>query len=510
LSSAQTASGAPGGAQRGALLDAQLRRFRGAHVRTVASLLLVDLATTGILTLVSRRYEAFASALVCSIAVFGIAGASLAWLQSRPLATREPARLPAYLRGLPALSALQAVALTLFYCLLAFNLGVFFPDAARLDRLPAGVKMAASLWFATMYAALYGFYVFFAVADGCAEMRAQLPPLRDDRGMAGKGRFVHRLVPVFLFLAVIPAALVGLDLGLFRDVRAAQGLGIEQTVLLDVIASLLIITLSLFFVSRSLTRPVRLLAQAQEQLESGDLQASAPVVSDDELGRLTSAFNRMVRGLRERQRLREAFERFTGAHVVEAVIGERTLVPVAREATVLFTDIEGFATICEGLTPEETFNKANEYVAMVASVLREHGGTVNNFIGDSVMAVFNLPQEQESFAIKAVVAALAVQQRLAQRRTLGAFSPPTRIGIATGPVHAGIIGDSGRNAYTVYGHTVNLAARLEQANKEHRTSVLVDARTRELAAGAGKMTRIGEMTLKGFARPCEMFAVAPV
>lgn len=233
-------------------------------------------------------------------------------------------------------------------------------------------------------------------------------------------------------------------------------------------------------------------------------------MSDDELGRLTAAFNRMVRGLRERERLRSAMDRFTGSHeVAEAVMRARDVPAVAREATILFTDIEGFATISEGLEPAAVFERLNEYVAVVGSVVREHGGTVNNYLGDSVMGLFNLPDEQAGHARQAVLAALAIQRKLAERRARGLFAPRTRVGIATGPVHAGVIGDAGRSAYTAYGHAVNLAARLEQANKQHGTLVLASGRTRELAHDVAAMRRVGEVTLKGLGAPCEAWAVEP-
>ena len=487
----------------------EIARFRRGHVLTVASLFLVDLGTTGILLIVGKRWEVFLDSVALGFAVFGVLGAAGAWLLSRPLVTVEACDVPRMLKRLPLLSASQAVLLALLFCYLAFKLDIFFPDTTRLDALPQGIKIASSLWFGSMYALLYAFFVYFAVSDRCAEMRARIQARTGEFGRAGKGRFLVRLVPVFLFLAVVPATLVGLDLGLFREMRRAQGLAIEQTVLLDVIASLFIIAISLFFVGRSLTRPVRLLAEAQRKLENGDLRAAAPVISDDELGRLTSAFNRMVQGLRERKRLREAFEKYADAHVVEAVMRERAIPPLAREASVLFTDIEGFATIAESMPPEQTFNSVNEYMAVVAKELREHGGVVNNFIGDSVMAVFNVPAELPGHARKAVEAALAVQRLLAERRAHGQFAPATRIGIATGPVYAGVIGDSGRHAYTVYGHTVNLAARLEQANKEFGTAILVSEATSEQARASATCRLEGRLTLKGLAQECAVYSVAP-
>jgi class 3 adenylate cyclase len=490
-----------------AVLARTLALFRRRHMNTLASLFLLDLATTGVLTLVSGRWTAFVAALALSALVFGLAGAAGARLLTRALA-REWGDPTPHLKRLPARSAALAAGLTLAYCLAAFQLGVFFPEEAALERLPSATKAVASLWFGAVYVALYAFFAYYAVADRCATLRARLAPYTRDSEPDARGRFVNRLVPVFLFLAIVPASLLALDLGLFREVRMAQGLTIEQTILLDGIAALLAIAISLWFVSRSLTRPVRLLAEAQQRLEAGDLRAGAAVVSDDELGRLTAAFNRMVRGLRERERLRDAFDRFTGTHqVADAVMRERAVPAVAREATILFTDIEGFATISEGLAPGAVFDILNEYVAVVGSVVREHGGTVNNYLGDSVMGLFNLPDEQDGHARRAVEAALDIQRRLAKRRAAGQFAPRTRVGIATGPVHAGVIGDAGRSAYTAYGHAVNLASRLEQANKQHGTLILASERTRELAGDAAPMRCVGEVTLKGFAAPCAMYAV---
>ena len=490
-----------------ATLARALALFRRRHMNTMASLFLLDLATTGVLTLVSMRWTAFVAALALSALAFGLGGAVGARLLSRPLA-REWGDPTPHLKKLPGRSAALAAGITLAYCLAAFQFGVFFPDEAALGRLPAGTKTAASLWFAAVYVALYAFFAYYAVADRCATLRANLAPYTRESEPDARGRFVNRLVPVFLFLAIAPASLLALDLGLFREVRMAQGLTIEQTVLLDAIAALLAIAISLWFVSRSLTRPVRLLAEAQRRLEAGDLRAGAAIVSDDELGRLTAAFNRMVRGLRERERLRDAFDRFTGTHeVADAVMRAREVTAVAREATILFTDIEGFSTLSEGLAPEAVFDRLNEYVAVVGTVVREHGGTVNNYLGDSVMGLFNLPDELPGHARRAVQAALAIQARLAERRAAGRFAPRTRIGIATGLVHAGVIGDAGRSAYTAYGHAVNLASRLEQANKRHGTLVLVSERTRELAEDAAAMRCVGDVTLAGFAAPCRMYAV---
>ncbi len=152
-----------------------------------------------------------------------------------------------------------------------------------------------------------------------------------------------------------------------------------------------------------------------------------------------------------------------------------------REATILFMDIEGFSSISETLQPQELIRTLNEYFAVVSAPLQAHGGVITQYQGDAVLATFNLPAVNEEHALNAIRAAFAIQEAL-QDRTFGSGIPlRSRIGINSGLVVGGLVGTGTQLGYTVHGDDVNLAARLEQLNKEHKTRILVSEYTRQLA-----------------------------
>lgn len=180
-----------------------------------------------------------------------------------------------------------------------------------------------------------------------------------------------------------------------------------------------------------------------------------------------------------------------------------------REATILFTDIEGFTTISERLTPVELIATLNEYFGAIAAPIQAHGGVINQFQGDAILASFNLPTAQADHAAEAVRAALDIQAILAARRFGAGIRLRSRVGINTGVVVGGLVGSGDQLYYTVHGDDVNLAARLEQLNKKHQTRILVSARTRELA-GATRFAfqRIATETVRGRHQPVTVYALA--
>ena len=152
-----------------------------------------------------------------------------------------------------------------------------------------------------------------------------------------------------------------------------------------------------------------------------------------------------------------------------------------REATILFTDIEGFTTISEAMTPTELIATLNDYFAVVAKPIIEHGGVINQFQGDAILATFNIPETLPDHAAQAVRAALAIQAALRDRNFGDGFVLRSRVGINSGEIIGGLVGAGDRLGYTVHGDDVNLAARLEQMNKDYHTRIIVSQRTRELA-----------------------------
>src|SRR5262245_19745381 len=121
------------------------------------------------------------------------------------------------------------------------------------------------------------------------------------------------------------------------------------------------------------------------RVEAGELDVRLPVTSNEEIGKLTSRFNEMVAGLRDRQRIRETFGKYVSESVASALLretGDGRLEGETREATVLFTDIDGFTTLSEHVAPEVLIEVLNEYLEVVVEPIQRHGGVVNCFIGD--------------------------------------------------------------------------------------------------------------------------------
>jgi class 3 adenylate cyclase len=176
------------------------------------------------------------------------------------------------------------------------------------------------------------------------------------------------------------------------------------------------------------------------------------------------------------------------------------LQPVRTEATVLMTDVAGFTQMVERAPPEQVFEMLNEYFHAILQPITQFGGIVNNFEGDALMALFNVPLPDPEHSENAVRAALEIN-RITGSRTFAGVQMCTRIGIDTGSVIAGNIGDGTRLTYTVVGKTVNIAARLEQLNKELGSHVILTDRTAAALKGSYPLEDAGHVTLRGLIEP---------
>jgi class 3 adenylate cyclase len=264
-------------------------------------------------------------------------------------------------------------------------------------------------------------------------------------------------------------------------------------------------------------RPLIALEAAARKVRRGDLTVEVPAVGRDEVGRLAGAFNEMVAGLRQRDQIKGLFKRYLNPAVVDELIkhpekaspgGER------RTLTVLFSDLVGFTTMSEGLSPEALVAILNEYFEETTHAIAARGATLDKFIGDAIMCFWNAPLPQEDHAARACLAALdllAVVDRLAPKfQERGAGRINCRIGINTGPCVVGNIGASDAQDYTVIGDTVNLASRLEGAAKVYGTRSLVTAETIESARGAVLARELDLLRVKGKNLPVRVFElVAP-
>lgn len=211
---------------------------------------------------------------------------------------------------------------------------------------------------------------------------------------------------------------------------------------------------------------------------------------------------------RARRTLRALFARFVPAPVVEELVkqaGKDQRLPGRRaQATVLFCDLRGFTTFAEALEPERVLDVAHEYMSTMSPAVLDHGGTLVNFMGDGLLALFGAPIAQTDHADRALAAAREIlSQRLpAFNRWLAEHElpGPFRIGIGlhSGPVMAGSVGGGRRMDYTVIGDTVNTAARIQEMTKQQRCQLLISHSTLQaLTHPTPDLTAAGEHTLRG-------------
>jgi adenylate cyclase len=223
-----------------------------------------------------------------------------------------------------------------------------------------------------------------------------------------------------------------------------------------------------------------------------------------------SVVEAVIREQRERRRL----ARFFSPGVVGEVIRQRDsggLECARRTITVLFSDIRGFTSISEKMSPEEVAAFLREYLTTMTEIVFKHGGTVDKYMGDGLMALFNVPLEQPDHAERAVRAALEFQERLSalSGRFRAKYGADLRcgIGINTGEAVVGIIGSEQRLEYTAIGDAVNLGSRLESLTKEVKASIVISESTWREVRGRFATRALGEVAVRGKAHPVPIHAV---
>ena len=274
----------------------------------------------------------------------------------------------------------------------------------------------------------------------------------------------------------------------------------NRVLLSSVITTLLAVVLGLgvaWMISRNLAQPVLQLLQTTRKAREGDLDIHVGGLPEDELGQLGDSFNAMVDELKRKDNLQKAIGSYIDPRIVEKVILPGRPEDVAgqkRVMTVLFTDLVGFTTLGENLTPGGLVNVINRYFTLMAECVRAEKGIIDKFIGDAIMAYWGPPfVAEEEQAAAACRAALRQTEALARFRKelpelmgLRKNVPEInlRIGLATGEVIVGNIGSDTARSYTVMGDVVNLASRLESANNVYGTRILVSEETQRLAERA--------------------------
>ncbi len=207
--------------------------------------------------------------------------------------------------------------------------------------------------------------------------------------------------------------------------------------------------------------------------------------------------------------------RFVPQDVVEHIThAEESIKPgdgESKVATVLFTDIEGFSTISEGLTPQQLVSTLNDYFGVAYEVVQRHGGTISQYQGDAMLITFNTVQTDEQHAANAIRTARDLREEFSSQTFGDGIYMKTRCGINTGEMTVGAVGSKERLIFTVHGDEVNVAARLEQLNKDHGTYIMVTSQTRdaaqETAGDEFTYRHVCEVVVRGRSTPTEVFTV---
>jgi adenylate cyclase len=298
------------------------------------------------------------------------------------------------------------------------------------------------------------------------------------------------------------------------DRELAPYLGLERTYLILALLGLAISVAVGIWIARGVSKPVLQLAEGARKIGEGDYQHRVSVNQPDEMGLLAASFNHMSKGLAERDQVRDLLGKVVSPAVAaELLRKDVTLGGEEREVTVLFSDVRSFTTMCEALAPQEVLGILNRYFTRMSTIVEAHGGVVDKYVGDAIMALFGAPLANADDADRAMKTALEMCEALdelnAQQQVRGHPTIKAGIGINTDVVIAGNMGSQTRLNYTVIGDGVNLASRLEGLTKtpEYATRIIISSTTLAKAKGRYQTRLLGQVAVKGKQKPTEIYAL---
>ena len=280
----------------------------------------------------------------------------------------------------------------------------------------------------------------------------------------------------------------------------------DRGVMLISLLILAVAVVATTFLSRSISQPIVRLTEATTRIRNLDLDDETAISSPiREIQLMEDSVAAMKTGLR-------SFRRYVPATLVRQLIetGEDArLGGQTRELTLLFSDVTDFTARSEGMPPQELMVHLSEYLDELTRLIIEHGGTVDKYMGDGIMAFWGAPVRDEQHAVHACRAALQARARLEDLnrawQAQGAMCFPTRWGIHTGETVVGNLGSAERLNYSAVGDGVNLASRLEAVNKVYATSIIVSETTRDAAGDAFCYRPLGAVTVKGMQQGVGIF-----
>ena len=310
-------------------------------------------------------------------------------------------------------------------------------------------------------------------------------------------------------------AILGIDYDAGGEVNKIKEL--EQILVVILIIAFLFAFPLPMIISRSLTRPISDLTKAADKIKNRDFNIKINIKNKDEVGTLAGAFNAMAVAIKDyssqMEKLNKSYFKFVPKNflkylginnIVNLKLGDQS----QREMTVLFSDIRHFTTISEKMSPKENFTFLNEYLSKVGPVIRKYNGFIDKYIGDAIMALFPLSVDD------------AIQASIHMRSALGEYNLNNKeknniqqieigIGINTGKLMLGTIGEEERMETTVISDTVNLASRLEGETKRLEAPIIISdfSFNKIVDKSQFSMRYIGKTIVKGKSKLTHLFQV---
>ena len=215
---------------------------------------------------------------------------------------------------------------------------------------------------------------------------------------------------------------------------------------------------------------------------------------------------------KDKRFIKNAFQQYLSPAVIGQLMDNPNLLKLGgerREMTAFFSDVQGFSTISEKLTPEELVNLLNVYLTQMSNIIMDYGGTVDKYEGDAIIAFFGAPVDYEDHATRGCLVTIDMQRKLNELRAVwleeGKPRMDQRIGLNTGAMVVGNMGSEDRFDYTMMGNAVNLAARLEGANKNYGTYSMISEMTYEPAKEAIEARELDLIRVVGINTPVRVY-----
>lgn len=316
---------------------------------------------------------------------------------------------------------------------------------------------------------------------------------------------------------------------LYKDVLAGYArISLDNTPLqesLDTLRSLLIAVTAVFILftvllvfplARRLARPIHQLAASSEQTDPANKENNGLENRRDEIGKLASSFRQLSHEKKQKDQLEETFHRYLSPRIAQHLISQQNnqLGGNLVSGSVLFCDIVGYTQISEGQTPTETANMLNSYYNLFSQAAHVSHGTIDKFIGDAMMVLFSIPEQDELHGLHAITCALLMQaiteavNRVREKQSLQKLQ--FRIGICSGEMMAGNLGGEDRMEFTVIGDTVNLASRL--CSLSAPGGITMHAATKNQPQVDEKIQghSMGNITIRGRQQPAHVYQVTGI